>query len=187
MRGSWAGAMGQVQFMPSSYVQFAEDFDGDGRRDIWSSPPDVLASIGNYLKGKGWTAGETWGREVLVSDAAATRILGTVARRAGTCRATRDMTVALPLKEWQALGVRLADGGALPIDAPDASLVSGSSRHFLVQHNYDALLEYNCAHSYAVGVGVLADRLSSAQPPSKTPPKRKAGASGKKRSPHRSR
>src|SRR6202007_1743627 len=90
MRGSWAGAMGQVQFMPSSYLTFAQDFDGDGRRDIWSSPGDVFAAIANYLKGKGGTSGEGWGREVLVSKAAAGRIASTVARRAGTCQATRD-------------------------------------------------------------------------------------------------
>ena len=72
MRGSWAGAMGQPQFMPSSYLQYAEDFDGDGRRDIWGSPGDVFASIANYLKGHGWAADERWGREVSISrDAAA--------------------------------------------------------------------------------------------------------------------
>ena len=62
LRGSWAGAMGQPQFMPSSYLRYAEDFDGDGRRDIWSTPGDVFASIANYLKQHGWTAGDTWGR-----------------------------------------------------------------------------------------------------------------------------
>ena len=164
MRGSWAGAMGQVQFMPSSYVKFAEDFDGDGRRDIWSSPPDVFASIGNYLKGNGWIAGETWGREVRVPGAAARRIGANVARRAGTCQATRDMTVALPMSEWQQSGVRLANGGALPTDAPDAALVSGASRHFLVHRNYDALIEYNCAHSYAVAVGLLASQVAATSP-----------------------
>jgi membrane-bound lytic murein transglycosylase B len=164
MRGSWAGAMGQVQFMPSSYLKFAEDFDGDGRRDIWRSPSDVFASIANYLKGKAWTAGESWGREVRVPDAAATRIRADIARRAGACRAMRDMTVALPMKEWQKIGVRLATGGALPENAPDAALVSGASRHFLVHHNYDAFLEYNCAHSYAVAVGLLANQVVSKSP-----------------------
>ena len=67
MLGSWAGAMGQAQFMPSSYLQYAEDFDGDGRRDIWESPADIFASIANYLKGHGWIAGEPWGREVHVT------------------------------------------------------------------------------------------------------------------------
>jgi membrane-bound lytic murein transglycosylase B len=161
MRGSWAGAMGQVQFMPSSYLKFAEDFDGDGHRDIWRSTPDVFASIANYLKGKGWTAGEPWGFEVKVPAAALTRIRADVARRAGTCQATRDMTVAQPMPEWQRLGVRLPAGGALSEKAPEAALVSGASRHFLVHHNYDALLEYNCAHSYAVAVGLLSGQITS--------------------------
>ena len=165
MRGSWAGAMGQLQFMPSSYLKFAEDYDGDGRRDIWSSPPDIFASVGNYLKGAGWVAGEPWGREVSVPPDAAGKIAGTVARRAGTCQATRDMTVALPMAEWQQIGVRLPNGQALPDDAPGAALVSGTSRHFLVHHNYDALLAYNCAHSYAIGVGLLSARVTGENPP----------------------
>lgn len=162
MRGSWAGAMGQVQFMPSSYLRFAQDFDGDGRRDIWSSPGDVFASIANYLQGKGWTAGESWGREVLVSKPAAGTIAGSVARRAGTCQATRDMTAVMPVAEWHQFGVRLPGGNALPGDMPDASLVSGTTRHFLVYHNYDVLLDYNCSHSYAVSVGLLAGQISGA-------------------------
>ena len=81
LRGSWAGAMGQVQFMPSSYLKYAEDFDGDGRRDIWSSPGDVFASIANYLKGRGWTTDDGWGREVKVTPDAARRIRSDVAPR----------------------------------------------------------------------------------------------------------
>ncbi len=164
MRGSWAGAMGQVQFMPSSYLRFAEDFDGDGRRDIWRSAPDVFASIANYLKGKGWVAGQPWGREVRVSGAAARRVAATVARRAGSCQARRDMTVALSMREWQRLGVRLPNGRGLPADAPDAAMVSGTSRAFLVHRNYDALLEYNCAHAYAVAVGLLSGQVVSSGP-----------------------
>jgi membrane-bound lytic murein transglycosylase B len=165
MRGSWAGAMGQVQFMPSSYLKFAEDFDGDGRRDIWSSPPDVLASIANYVHGHGWTAGQIWGREVHLSKEAAGRIGATVARRAGTCQATRDMTVSLSAREWEALGVRVPNGGALSADDPDAAMVSGATRHFLVYRNYDALLEYNCSHSYAISVGLLAQQIGSVSAP----------------------
>jgi membrane-bound lytic murein transglycosylase B len=162
LRGSWAGAMGQVQFMPSSYLQFAEDFDGDGRRDIWSTPGDVFASIANYLKGHGWAAGQTWGREVKVTPAAARRITNDVAPRNGTCRATRNMTVALPLSRWNELGIRLAGGGALPTSDLPASLVSGATRRFLVFSNYDALLDYNCAHSYAISVALLGDAMVSA-------------------------
>jgi membrane-bound lytic murein transglycosylase B len=161
MRGSWAGAMGQVQFIPSSYLRFAEDFDGDGRRDIWASPADVFASIANYLKGNGWKPGEPWGREVHVTDTVAKRIRANVPRRAGTCQATRDMTVALPMTDWQQFGVRLSGGRPLPEKGDDAALVAGTSRYFLVQRNYDALLEYNCAHSYAVTVGLLSDSVAS--------------------------
>src|SRR6266851_1115287 len=150
MRGSWAGAMGQPQFMPSSYLQYAEDFDGDGKRDIWTSQADIFASIANYLKGYGWAAGKRWGREVKVSREAARRIAADIAPRVGTCQATRDMTVALPITDWRRLGVRLPNGGALPNADQHASLVSGSSRHFLVYENYDVLLAYNCAHAYAL-------------------------------------
>ena len=90
MRGSWAGAMGQPQFMPSSYLQYAEDFDGDGRRDIWSTPADVFASIANYLRGHGWAADGNWGREVRVTPEAARRIARDVAPRSGSCQATRN-------------------------------------------------------------------------------------------------
>jgi membrane-bound lytic murein transglycosylase B len=169
--------MGQVQFMPSSYLKFAQDFDGDGKRDIWSSPGDVFASIANYLQGNGWTAGQSWGREVLVSKAAAAGIADSVARRDGTCQATRDMTIAKPVAEWDQLGVRLPGGAALPGDVPDASLVSGATRHFLVYHNYDALLAYNCSHSYAVSVGLLAGQISGDSAPvakSKPQPRKRA-------------
>jgi membrane-bound lytic murein transglycosylase B len=164
LRGSWAGAMGQVQFMPSSYLKFAEDFDGDGRRDIWSTPSDVFASIANYLAGHGWQAGESWGREVKVTPEVARRIASDVAPRNGTCQATRNMTVALPLARWQELGVRQPSGKALPKSETPASLVSGTTRHFLVYPNYDALLEYNCAHSYAITVALLGDAIASTTP-----------------------
>ena len=159
MRGSWAGAMGQPQFMPSSYLKWAQDFDEDGRTDIWSSPADVFASIANYLKAHGWKAGQTWGREVKTLRVVEKTIANDVERRSGSCVARRDMTVALPMARWQKLGVRLKNGGALPTTDLTASLVAGSSRSFLVYDNYDALLEYNCAHSYAISVALLADRI----------------------------
>ena len=162
LRGSWAGAMGQPQFMPSSYLQFAEDFDKDGKRDIWATPVDVFASIANYLKGHGWTASQTWGREVKLTREAARAVSSTVARRTGSCQATRDMTVALPVAEWRRLGVRSISGGPLPTTTLTASLVSGASRHFLVYGNYDALLEYNCAHAYALSVALLSERIAPA-------------------------
>ena len=173
LRGSWAGAMGQVQFMPSSYLRFAEDFDGDGRRDIWDTPADVFASIANYLHGHGWAAGESWGSEVRLTPEAQRRIAKDVAPRNGTCQATRNMTVALPLARWQELGVRLPGGQALPKREADASLVGGSTRHFLVDSNYDALLDYNCAHSYAIMVGLLGDAIGSDAPLKATTTKKK--------------
>jgi membrane-bound lytic murein transglycosylase B len=169
MQGSWAGAMGQPQFMPSSYLKYAEDFDGDGRRDIWGSPADVFASIANYLKGYGWAANEGWGREVKVPAAAARAIAPDVARRDGSCQATRDMSVALPLSRWRELGVLASNGTRLPATAQQASLVSGTTRHFLVYRNYDVLLEYNCAHAYAVSVALMADQLTWA-PAAPAPP-----------------
>lgn len=182
MRGSWAGAMGQAQFMPSSYLSYAEDYDGDGRRDIWSTPADVFASIANYLSGHGWVGAQTWGRAVRVSPQAARTIANDVERRSGTCRATRDMTVTLPMKRWRELGVTQTNGRPLPLTAPDAALVSGQTQHFLVYGNYDALLDYNCAHSYAISVGVLADRLGGAAAITATSPSSTAPRSaGKKR------
>jgi membrane-bound lytic murein transglycosylase B len=167
MQGSWAGAMGQPQFMPSSYLKYAEDFDGDGRRDIWGSPADVFASIANYLKGYGWAADEGWGREVKVPPAAAHAIAADVARRDGSCQATRDMSIALPVSRWRELGVLASNGTRLPATTQQASLVSGTTRHFLVYHNYDVLLEYNCAHAYAISVALMADQLAS--PPAAKP------------------
>jgi len=159
LRGSWAGAMGQPQFMPSSYLRYAEDFDGDGRRDIWSTPADIFASVANYLKGSGWTPGERWGREVEVPREAARTISREVARRDGSCAARRDMTAPLPLDEWRKLGVRAVGGRALPSADLHASLVSGAKRQFLVYRNYDVLLDYNCAHAYALTVALLADAI----------------------------
>jgi membrane-bound lytic murein transglycosylase B len=176
LKGSWAGAMGQPQFMPSSYLTYAVDHDGDGRRDIWSSPGDVLASIANYLKGKGWVAGQTWGREVKLSKETAGDIRATVPRRAGSCTAKRDMTVPLPLSEWTRMGVRTVTGGQLPPSEMVASLVSGTTKHYLVYSNYDALLDYNCAHAYALSVAILGERIAGttapAPPPRRTAPRR---------------
>ncbi len=169
MRGSWAGAMGQPQFMPSSYLDYAVDYDGDGRRDIWTSPEDIFASIGNYLRGPGWPPDAAWVREVRVSKPVATRIAADVARRAGSCTAKRDMTAPLTLQEWQTLGVRSVTGRALPDTTQRASLVSGTSRSFLVFDNYDALLDYNCAHAYALTVVLLGERLAGGAPTAVAP------------------
>lgn len=159
MRGSWAGAMGQPQFMPSSFLRHAVDFDGDGATDIWTSLPDVFGSMGNYLKNAGWARGERWGREVAVSPAAIAAVDRTVPMRAEGCRALRAMTEPRPLAEWARLGVTLPGGAPLPRADMDASLVRGLRRHFLVYRNYEALLDYNCSHSYALAVGLLGDAI----------------------------
>ncbi|MCX6545305.1 MAG: lytic murein transglycosylase [Acidobacteria bacterium] len=160
LKGSWAGAMGQPQFMPSSYLRYAVDFDEDGQRNIWSSTGDVFASIANFLKEHGWTPGVRWGREVKVDEAAATRVAEMVLLRVtGSCQAIRQMTESKPIREWRTLGVRQINGAPLPGTTLEASLVRVDSRTFLVYSNYEALLGYNCAHAYALGVGVLADRI----------------------------
>jgi len=159
LKGSWAGAMGQPQFMPSSYVRHAVDFDGDGRIDIWKTEADVFGSMANYLKAAGWREGERWGREVRITRAAMTAIDRAVPMRTSGCRATRELTVARPLAEWTKLGVTLPGGTALPAAEMSASLVRGQKRHFLVYRNYEAILGYNCSNSYAASVGLLADRV----------------------------
>jgi peptidoglycan lytic transglycosylase B len=159
MTGSWAGAMGQPQFMPSSYLKFAEDFDRDGRTDIWRSTPDALASIARYLKEAGWDDEFTWGREVRVPAGARERIAREVSRREEGCFAMRNMTTRIPLDEWQRLGVRRADGTPLPAADVTAGLVTTDTRSFLVYENYDAILRYNCAHYYALTVALLADQI----------------------------
>jgi membrane-bound lytic murein transglycosylase B len=177
--------MGQTQFMPSSYLRFAEDYDGDGRRDIWSTPADVFASIANYMHGNGWAGGAAWGREVAVSDDARRRIANEIERRDGPCQARRDMTAVLPASRWRDLGVHTLAGDQLPDDMPNASLVTGESRSFLVYKNYDALLEYNCAHSYAIGVALLADALSPGGPPVAKAVAKKTRRAAKRRPPTR--
>ena len=159
MKGSWAGAMGQPQFMPSSYLKYAEDFDHDGKRDIWNSEADVFASVANYLKRNGWVAGARWGRAVSIPAGAADKIATEAPLRTTGCEAVRQMTEALPLPGWSALGVRTAQKEALPASTMTASLVRAGARNFLVYDNYSVLLQYNCAHAYALAVGLLADSL----------------------------
>ncbi|GKW50355.1 lytic murein transglycosylase [Halomonas sp. NCCP-2165] len=148
MIGSWAGAMGHTQFIPSSFVAYAVDGDGDGRRDIWGSIPDVLASTAHYLAEAGWRRGETWGLEVRLPadfDYAQAEL------------ATRRSTDA-----WAALGVRGVNGEALPDFAAASVLVPAGANGpaFLVGPNYRAILRYNNATSYALAVGTLAERIA---------------------------
>jgi membrane-bound lytic murein transglycosylase B len=162
LKGSWAGAMGQTQFMPSSYLKWAVDGDADGRRDIWASRPDIFGSIANYLRGYGWRQGERWGREVRVSDATAARVAAAVPMRlTGACQAVRDMTEPRALSVWRGLGVTQKNGAALPTADISASLVRVDTHRFLVYANYEALLGYNCAHTYALSVAFLSDRIGN--------------------------
>jgi membrane-bound lytic murein transglycosylase B len=159
LKGSWAGAMGQPQFLPSSYLKYAQDFDGDGRRDIWSSRPDVFASIANYMASNGWTPGQAWGRRVSLPAGFDARLGDRAPLRTTGCRAVRQLTEPLPLADWRALGVRTATRRPLPRASLSASLLRADGEAFLVYGNYETLLTYNCAHSYAIAVGLLADRL----------------------------
>jgi membrane-bound lytic murein transglycosylase B len=159
MTGSWAGAMGQAQFMPSNYLKYAVDFNRDGRTDIWKSTPDALASIANYLKGFGWRNDQTWGREVNVPPAARAAIADSIPKRTEGCYAIRNMTERVPIERWRKLGVTRVEGGPLPTSEVPAGLVDVGERTFLVYPNYDAILGYNCAHYYALTVALLADQL----------------------------
>jgi len=148
MTGSWAGAMGQSQFMPSSYHAYAVDYDGDGHRDIWTSLPDVFASIANYLARAGWNDRFTWGRRVDPP--------------AGLNGALVGLEHARPLPEWQALGVRRANGADLPAVALEASLLrtdDGQGPSYLVYHNFRVLMAWNRSTYFALTVGELADLI----------------------------
>ena len=172
LKGSWAGALGQPQFLPSSYLKYAQDFDGDGRRDIWASLPDVFASIAFYLKTNGWEPKQAWGRRVQVSDAVRAKLADSAPLRTTGCRAMRSLTAPLPLEQWANRGVKTTTGGRLPRAALDASLLEADGHAYLVYPNYEALLAYNCAHTYALSVGILGDRLEGRLTSWPAPPKR---------------
>ncbi|MBM3533599.1 MAG: lytic murein transglycosylase [Alphaproteobacteria bacterium] len=149
MRGSWAGAMGQSQFMPSSFLAYAVDYDGDGKPDLWSSQSDVFASIANYLAKTGWKGDETWGRAVRVP--------------AALDRSQFDLKVEKPVSEWASLGVRRADGGELPSRDLSASIVQpggAGGPSYLVYTNYKTIMRWNRSLYFATAVGQLADRIS---------------------------
>ncbi|KES23175.1 MULTISPECIES: lytic murein transglycosylase [Pseudomonas] len=155
--GSWAGAFGQTQFMPSTYARIAEDFDGDGHRDLVGSVPDALASTANYLRKAGWVPGAAWGYEVKLPANFAESQAGRTKRR----------TVA----DWQALGVKRIDGGPLPAGDARAAILLPTGKAgpaFLVLRNYDAIYSYNAAESYALAIALLSDRLRG-EPGLRTP------------------
>jgi lytic murein transglycosylase len=146
--GSWAGAFGHTQFMPTTFLESAVDFDGDGRRDVVGTIPDALASTAHYLKRAGWRPGEPWGWEVRLPP-------GFDAARAGR-------TQRKPLDDWAARGVRRVDGAPLPASASPAAVLlpaGPAGPAFLVRRNFDALYAYNAAETYAIAIAHLSDRL----------------------------
>jgi len=167
MQGSWAGAMGQSQFMPTSWVAYSADFDGDGRRDIWDNQGDVFASIANYLARHGWRDDQTWGRPVTVPHDFAERAADTAADSPppGCKRAMKDHSRVLGLAQWQAMGVRRLNGADLPAVEIDATLVQPDGpggQAYLTYPNYRSILTYNCSNYYALSVGLLASALAAA-------------------------
>ena len=150
MMGSWAGAMGQSQFMPSSFVRFALDFDGDGKRDIWATKADVFGSAANYLAKSGWRGDQTWGRKVSLPDNFDVSLA--------------DLKISKPLAGWQALGVRRANGQNLPIVAGMMGSIvfpgGEGGPAFLVYDNFKTTLKWNRSTYFAMAVGHLADRIA---------------------------
>ena len=148
MTGSWAGAMGHTQFIPTSYLSFAVDFTGDGKRDIWSDDPaDALASTAAYLAKSGWQKGAPWGLEITLPE--------------GYDYSVSTERIRKPVAEWQALGVRTVGGGALPDHGPASVLLPAGARGapFLIFANFQVIETYNTADAYVIGVGHLADRI----------------------------
>ena len=158
LKGSWAGAFGHTQFMPSTYNRIAVDFDGAGRRDLVGSIPDALGSTANYLVKSGWRSGQPWGYEVTLPSTFNSGLAGRTNRRA--------------LSEWQAMGVTRVDGGRIDLPANTRSAVlvpTGiNGPAFLVFKNYDAIYSYNAAESYALAISLLSNALRG-QPGLRTP------------------
>ena len=152
MQGSWAGAMGQTQFMPSSFRDYAVDFNGDGKRDIWTNVPDALGSTANYLKQHGWLAGEAWGYEVRLPD--------------GYAPAASDQAGYQPFGKWAQRGFARAGGEALPGSGEAQLLLPAGLRGpaFLVTANFRVIKSYNNSVSYALGVALLGDRIAGKGP-----------------------
>ena len=150
MTGSYAGAMGQPQFMPSAYLRYAVDFEGNGKRDIWTSAPDTLASIANYLAESGWRPGGTWGHAVTLPADFPTADSGRGNRK--------------PVGEWMRRGVGSADGRALAPPDTDAALIlpdGPGGEAFLAYGNFAAIRRYNPSDFYAIAVGLIGDGITS--------------------------
>jgi len=165
--GGWAGAMGQSQFMPSSFLRYAQDFDGDGRKNIWNSKLDVWASIAFYLKENGWVTGQAWGLKVALPEGFVDQIHMLKAEQvSSSCRALKYHTRKLPVAEWQKLGITDSRGNELPFKRlkaalviPDLSQSIDPQYTYMTLPNFRSILSYNCANKYAVSVGLMADML----------------------------
>jgi membrane-bound lytic murein transglycosylase B len=161
--GGWAGAMGQNQFIPSSFLNYAQDFDGDGRKNIWNNNADVWASIANYLKKNDWKSGQSWGMKVILPDGFREQLASLKPENVSSrCRALKHHTRKLPISDWQALDVRAADGSDLPkVDFPVALVIpeEGQNDTYMTFPNFRTILSYNCANKYAVSVGLMADLI----------------------------
>jgi membrane-bound lytic murein transglycosylase B len=165
MKGSWAGAMGQSQFMPSTFLGYAVDWDGDGKRDIWRDKGDVFASAANYLKQSGWNDAETWGRRVKIPAGFESKLDALKRPPSDSrCGALSRLTADRPLNEWQAMGVRRSDGGDLPASNVMAALALPEGPNgpaLMVYGNFRATLKWNCSISFAAAVGSLADQIEA--------------------------
>jgi membrane-bound lytic murein transglycosylase B len=162
MKGSWAGAMGHTQFMPSAFMKYAQDGDGDGHKDIWTNRLDAFASIASYLKTEGWQNGQSWGRQVrLPKNFDYARVIPKGSKdRAQWLQWWRERE--LPLSQWQKLGVRLADGSPLPTSAMKAAVVmpdDKDGRAYLAYPNYQVLMHWNRSYYFVSSVGYLADEI----------------------------
>lgn len=170
MKSSWAGALGVPQFTPSNVLRLAVDHDGDGRIDLWSVGPDVVASVGNYLRETGWRADQTWGREVRLPSGGEQTLAA--ARSDGLppepiCGRFESLGAWRKLADWQARGVRRIDGGDLPARDLPAALVMGDlgdDRGYAVYRNFCSIMGYNPAFRYALAVGLLADAIDAPSP-----------------------
>lgn len=162
LRGSWAGAMGQPQFLPSSYLAYAADGDGDGRADIWNSEPDTLASIANYLVKHGWQRGLAWGMPVTVPATLDREAVRNPVRPVTCIRPMERHSRWIPAAEWRRLGVTSA--AAFPPDATPMSLVEPDGpgqAAYLTTANYRVIMDYNCSNFYALSVALLGDAVAT--------------------------
>ena len=153
MMGSWAGAMGQNQFMPSSFLNYATDFNRDGKKDIWNTLPDVFASSSNYLNKSGWDHNQTWGREVKVSQKIDENLITVSARK---------IVVSKKITEWSKLGVTNLDGSKLPDVNIDAYLVypeGEEGRKYIVYENFKTIMKWNRSLFFGIAVGTLSDMI----------------------------